>query len=157
MLDRFPNLKVLVSHAGGVLPWLQGRLDSCVGYEKSIRLAKKKPSDYLADLYYDAIIYNEDCLEVLLKTVGPQRIMYGTDHPFFPPAAEEGGGCGEAQWKSAIKIQEIMEAVGGAGVVEQMRWGTASELFGLGELGMVGSAKFGAEGTTRIMSSAAAA
>ncbi|CAD7955308.1 unnamed protein product [Amoebophrya sp. A25] len=101
VMDRFPNLKVYVAHAGGVLPWLQGRLDSCVGYEKEIRL-EKAPSEYLKDLYYDAIIYNSDCLDLLIKSVGADRIMYGTDHPFFPPTGTE------KLWKSAVKIQEII-------------------------------------------------
>ncbi|CAD7940940.1 unnamed protein product [Amoebophrya sp. A120] len=120
VLDRYPNLKVYVAHAGGVLPYLQGRLDSCVGYEKQIVL-QKKPSDYLRDLYYDAIIYNPDCLKLLVDTVGADRIMYGTDHPFFPPTE------GEQKWKSALKIQEI--------VPEEHRetifGNTATRLFGL--------------------------
>jgi len=33
VMDRYPKLKVLVSHAGGALPWLHGRIDSCVNYE----------------------------------------------------------------------------------------------------------------------------
>ncbi len=36
VLDRYPNLKVLVAHAGGTLPWLHGRIDSCVGYEAQL-------------------------------------------------------------------------------------------------------------------------
>ena len=70
VLDRYPNLKVLVSHSGGTLPYLSGRLDSCFKYETTLAESlKKKPSDYLKDLYYDAIIYNDDCLELLVKSI----------------------------------------------------------------------------------------
>ena len=48
VLDRYPKLKVLVAHAGGTLPWLHGRIDSCVAYEENlVSNLKKKPTDYL--------------------------------------------------------------------------------------------------------------
>jgi len=102
VMDRFPKLKVLVSHSGGTLPYLVGRLDSCVKYEKNlVKSLKKLPSDYLKDLYYDAIIYNTDCLELLKNLVGVDKIMYGSDHPFFPPITNK-------IWDSVIKIQNII-------------------------------------------------
>tara|TARA_B100001105_G_C22361842_1_gene430708 strand:- start:220 stop:1311 length:1092 start_codon:yes stop_codon:yes gene_type:complete len=104
VLDRYPNLKVLVSHSGGTLPYLSGRLDSCFKYETNLAESlKKKPSDYLKDLYYDAIIYNDDCLELLVKSVGNDKIMFGTDHPFFPPINNN-----DNSWKSTTKIQNII-------------------------------------------------
>lgn len=87
-----------------------------------MKLRKGKPSAYLRDLYYDAIIYNKDCLELLIKTVGSDRIMYGTDHPFFPPTEEDNG-----KWSSAIKIQEIVPAAEREAIFSQ----TAAQLFGL--------------------------
>ena len=102
VMDRFPKLKILVSHSGGTLPYLIGRLDSCVKYEKNIvKSLKKLPSDYLKDLYYDSIIYNADCLKLLKNLVGIDNIMYGSDHPFFPPLIDK-------NWESATKIQEII-------------------------------------------------
>ena len=95
-------LKILVSHSGGTLPYLIGRIDSCVKYEKNIvKSLKKLPSDYLKDLYYDAIIYDTNCLELLKNCVGDDKIMYGSDHPFFPPINGD-------KWESATKIQEII-------------------------------------------------
>ena len=48
MLDKVPNLKLIVSHTGGTLPFLAGRLDSCVsGDEHLAGKLKHKPSHYL--------------------------------------------------------------------------------------------------------------
>ena len=76
----------------------------CFKYETNlVESLKKKPSDYLKDLYYDAIIYNNDCLKLLVKSVGNDKIMFGTDHPFFPPINNN-----DNNWESTTKIQNII-------------------------------------------------
>ena len=84
--DRFPDLRLMVSHAGGALPYLAGRLDACVAgdHASPVRL-RQAPSAYLADLYYDAIGYQLPSLSLLISLVGHSRIMFGTDAPFFAP------------------------------------------------------------------------
>ncbi len=48
MLDKVPDLKLIVSHTGGTLPFLAGRLDSCVsGDEHLDGKLKHLPSHYL--------------------------------------------------------------------------------------------------------------
>jgi len=86
VLDRHPALKLLVAHAGGTLPYLAGRLDSCVGTERQIDFAlNAAPSEYLKRMYFDSIGYHTPALLALIALVGHERIMFGTDHPFFPP------------------------------------------------------------------------
>jgi aminocarboxymuconate-semialdehyde decarboxylase len=84
--DRFPALRLMVAHAGGVLPYLAGRLDACVAGDahSPVRL-REKPSFYLRKMYFDAIGYQAPGLTLLISLVGADRIMFGTDHPFFPP------------------------------------------------------------------------
>ncbi|HEY0185413.1 MAG TPA: amidohydrolase family protein [Rhodopila sp.] len=85
-LDRFPGLRLMIAHAGGVLPYLAGRLDACVAGDahSPVRL-RHEPSAYLRSLYFDAIGYQAPTLTLLISLVGADRIMFGTDHPFFPP------------------------------------------------------------------------
>lgn len=86
VFDKFPNLKILVAHSGGVLPFLAGRLDSCVEHDPHVcNRLNKKPSDYLKSLYYDAVNYHAPGLKCLHDLVGRDRVMFGTDNPFFPP------------------------------------------------------------------------
>ena len=43
---------------------------------------KKKPTEYLKQLYYDSIVFTPEALKTLIAEVGVDRIMMGTDYPF---------------------------------------------------------------------------
>jgi len=84
-LDRFPGLKVLAAHGGGFLPSYAARGDhacfvSPQNCNPSITL-KKKPSEYLNQLYFDAMVFTAEGLRHLVAQVGASQIMLGTDHP----------------------------------------------------------------------------
>jgi predicted TIM-barrel fold metal-dependent hydrolase len=84
-LDRFPGLKLCASHAGGYIASYSDRSDAgCITFPDrctSVTL-KKKPTEYLKDLYYDTIIFNPEALRYLASRVGASQIMLGTDYPF---------------------------------------------------------------------------
>ena len=84
-LDRFPGLKLCAAHGGGYLPFYAPRSDAvCVTFPdrcSSVPL-KKKPTEYLKQLYYDTIIFTPEALKTLIAEVGVDRIMMGTDYPF---------------------------------------------------------------------------
>ncbi len=88
VLDRFPNLVVVLPHAGGAFPWLVGRLNR--GWEKraDLKHIKHAPVDYLRRFYYDTIGYSDTVLEYLVKNVGADRVMMGSDF-CFPIAYEQ--------------------------------------------------------------------
>jgi aminocarboxymuconate-semialdehyde decarboxylase len=84
VLDRHPHLKLITVHGGGFLPFQSGRLD---GAHRADRLAaheieRDRPSDYLADLYYDTVALSAQSIRFLVDLVGPQRVLLGTDYPF---------------------------------------------------------------------------
>lgn len=82
-LDRFPDLKLLLAHGGGVLPYLRGRLSTCVAVDSVASRHVAHPIDeYLQRLYYDAVVYSPEVLSLTLATAGPHQIAFGTDHPF---------------------------------------------------------------------------
>jgi aminocarboxymuconate-semialdehyde decarboxylase len=84
-LDRYPKLKFCTAHAGGYIASYGDRSDAgCITFPdrcKSVAL-KKKPTEYLKDLYYDTIIFNPEALRYLASRVGADKIMLGTDYPF---------------------------------------------------------------------------
>lgn len=109
MLDEVPTLKVLLAHSGGTLPFLAGRLDSCVAHDLAIaNRLQHAPSHYLKNFYYDAVAYHTPALQCLIDFVGPSKIVFGTDNPFFPPDVDRGGKICEADWPSTIANYEIM-------------------------------------------------
>lgn len=110
LLDRVPALKLLLAHAGGTLPFLAGRLDSCVAHDLAIsKRLEHAPSVYLKRFYYDAIAYHAPALQCLLDFVGPEQVVFGTDNPFFPPDVDGGDAeLREADWPSTLSNYEAM-------------------------------------------------
>jgi aminocarboxymuconate-semialdehyde decarboxylase len=90
LIDTYPNVKILFAHGGGFLPYQIGRLDK--GYEQWKLVSSKlkaPPSEYLKRFWYDTVLWNEESLEFLVKAVGADRVVPGSDYPFdlsvWPP------------------------------------------------------------------------
>ena len=84
-LDRFPSLKICAAHGGGYLPSYAPRSDhacfvSPANCNPDIKL-KKKPTEYLNQLYFDALVFTPEALRHLVAQVGASQIVLGTDHP----------------------------------------------------------------------------
>ncbi len=128
--DRFPGLKLMVAHSGGALPYLAGRLDACVGGHREHPVPlKQRPSDYLRMMYFDAISYQVPTLELLISLVGVERIMFGTDHPFFPPVVPN-ADLDTTEWHSPVAHRPILAALG-AETETAILSGNALSVFGL--------------------------
>jgi predicted TIM-barrel fold metal-dependent hydrolase len=85
VLDKFPKLKVVAAHGGGYLPSYAPRSDhactvSPTQCNPDIKL-KKKPTEYLNQLYFDSLVFTPEGLRHLVAQVGASQIMMGTDHP----------------------------------------------------------------------------
>jgi aminocarboxymuconate-semialdehyde decarboxylase len=90
-LDRFPSLKIVAAHGGGYLPSYVGRSDNCHAVDPHCRQMKKRPSEYLKQLYFDTLVYSPAVLAHLIDQVGADRIVMGTDYP-FPVASRDPRG-----------------------------------------------------------------
>ena len=84
-LDKFPNLRICAAHGGGYLPSYAHRSDhGCLVFPdqcKGITL-KKRPTEYLKQLYVDSLVFTPEALRHLVAEVGVDHIMVGTDYPF---------------------------------------------------------------------------
>jgi predicted TIM-barrel fold metal-dependent hydrolase len=84
-LDRFPGLKIIAAHGGGYLASYAPRSDhACFvapqNCNPDIKL-KKKPTEYLNQLYFDALVFTPEALRHLVAQVGASQIVLGSDHP----------------------------------------------------------------------------
>jgi aminocarboxymuconate-semialdehyde decarboxylase len=80
--DAYPNLKIIASHAGAALPYIIGRFDRMHEMRAAARTGiKDKPSSYMRRIYYDAVTYRLDALNLCLDIGGPDKLMYGSDFP----------------------------------------------------------------------------
>jgi aminocarboxymuconate-semialdehyde decarboxylase len=81
--ERFGDLKVMLVHAGGFLPYQIGRLDHgwAVRPEPKVQL-QRKPSEYLERFFYDTVSHHDSALAWLVDLVGDERVVLGTDLPY---------------------------------------------------------------------------
>jgi aminocarboxymuconate-semialdehyde decarboxylase len=83
-LDRFPGLKICSAHGGGYLPSYAPRSDNCLRVAPEMDTGaklKKKPTEYLRDMYYDTLVFTSEALRHLVVEVGASQLVIGTDHP----------------------------------------------------------------------------
>jgi aminocarboxymuconate-semialdehyde decarboxylase len=84
VLDRFPKLTICAAHGGGYLPAYADRSDhGCVTFpEQCNKTLKKKPTEYLKQIYFDSLIFTSEALRHLIAVAGVSQIMLGTDFPY---------------------------------------------------------------------------
>ncbi len=107
LFERFPDLKVVLPHAGATIPYLLWRIDHQfrINPECRVRISRP-PSEYLSRVYMDtAQNLHRPAMECFLRTVGPDRIVFGTDHPFANLKMSVDG------WKAVIEAEEDREKV----------------------------------------------
>jgi len=118
----------LLAHSGGALPILSSRLASCINHDPIVASRLKHDARfYLGKFYFDAVAYGPEELglvsdtiarttryeqdslfkEQLNRSAGSNRMLFGTDHPFFPPLGET------EKWRSVVENLEAINAVQG--------------------------------------------
>lgn len=95
-IDKYPHIKILLAHGGGFLPYQLGRLDK--GFEEWNAVSKDLqalPSEYAKSFWYDTVLWNEQAIEFLVKTIGEEQVVPGSDFPFdlsaLPPVDNNKG------------------------------------------------------------------
>jgi len=76
VFKTFPNLKIIVAHGGGSIPYQIGRWRSNFG-----RMMGLDFDEELRKFYFDTGLYNVESLELLFKLCGTDRCMFGTERP----------------------------------------------------------------------------
>jgi aminocarboxymuconate-semialdehyde decarboxylase len=83
VLKEFPSIKFYLAHGGGTCPYLRGRWEHGwqVRPEGKVNI-QKPPSEYMGLLYFDSLTHSVPALNYLVETMGPERVMLGTDYPY---------------------------------------------------------------------------
>ena len=83
ILERLPNLKIVVAHTGGVFPYLRGRIE--IGYnaypECRVNISSPPSFYFRRNVWVDTVCYDKDLLMSTYSFLGPDRILLGTDFP----------------------------------------------------------------------------
>ena len=79
----FPKLKLVISHGGGSVPYQVGRwiAESVHPLFSKNRPLQEHFTDSMKRLYYDSCIYHQDSIELLIRLVGSDRVLFGTEKP----------------------------------------------------------------------------
>ena len=82
MFEKYPNLRLCLSHGGGLLAFNIWRLDHSYSLRSDLKkVIPDKPSEYLKKLYFDSIVHSVAALQFLVQVVGADRVVVGTDYP----------------------------------------------------------------------------
>jgi aminocarboxymuconate-semialdehyde decarboxylase len=85
MFDRYPRLKFVVSHVGGMLPFLVGRIDYLsMKRQGGLGRLSVAPSDHLRKLYVDGVCLWPPALRLGVEFFGAGHVMFGSDDPYWP-------------------------------------------------------------------------
>jgi aminocarboxymuconate-semialdehyde decarboxylase len=80
--ERFPNIKWVLGHLGGAIPYLAERLDR--GYEAFAECRtniSRPPTTYLKKFYFDTVNFDPRALELAVSFAGASQILAGSDYP----------------------------------------------------------------------------
>jgi aminocarboxymuconate-semialdehyde decarboxylase len=120
LFEELPDLKVVLLHGGGYLPFYTSRADHTwkVRPETRVHIPDHPPSYYMKKLFYDTMVFQPQYLGHLIEVVGSDRVMAGTDFPFDMGDDDPLG---------------LIDAVEGLSDDERaaMKGGNAARLFGL--------------------------
>jgi len=127
-LDKYPNLQLVLPHAGGNFPYIAGRIEHGITRRK---FPLKRPfREYFRQFHYDTMAYYPETMRFLIEFAGVDRIMIGTDHGYSRSPNDRSGTGGRQnryEWPhwlvEAMKLPKDQE--------EMILRGNAAKLFRL--------------------------
>lgn len=114
---RFPNVKVIVPHLGGFAPFLMARLDEL--QDRFLPTSAPAPHMQAKWFWYDTVNAHPSALRCARETVGADRLLMGTDYPFWVDDAFK------------LAVDYIGESQLPAAEVDSILGGNAKSLLGL--------------------------
>jgi aminocarboxymuconate-semialdehyde decarboxylase len=126
LFKEHPDLKVILLHGGGYLPFYASRADHTwkVRPETRSHIPDHPPSHYMRMLYFDTVVFQPLYLRHLVEVVGADHVLLGTDYPFDMSEADPVGLIADTEGLD----NDDRAAIGG---------GTAARLYGIGATGTV--------------------
>lgn len=106
-LRRWPDIRFVLSHAGGALPYLAHRMGGAVSMNPALRESVGDPILAVRQFWFDtALSLNEPTLKALLAIADPTKIVFGTDFPMAPPFMIKASAEGAAQSPILASLRE---------------------------------------------------
>ncbi|MFN0277934.1 MAG: amidohydrolase family protein [Pyrinomonadaceae bacterium] len=104
VLERLPNLRICFAHGGGAFPATIGRIDHGFSVRPDLFTDNQhSPRRYLSKMYFDSLVHDASKLDFLIKLVGADQVMLGSDYPFPLGEAEPGNLIQNSEYDEEIK------------------------------------------------------
>jgi len=82
MFEEFTNIRWIIGHLGGAVPYLMERMDNGFrDFAECREKIDKLPSVYLKQLYYDTVSFSPYTLKMVRDMVGADHMVMGSDYP----------------------------------------------------------------------------
>jgi aminocarboxymuconate-semialdehyde decarboxylase len=109
--ERFPRLRILLSHGGGALSWILPRMD--FGWSLGLKgQMTQSPSKLARQFWYDTILYDPASLAFLANAVGTEHIVVGSDYPFSIRQKQPGAFADRALGVEAVLAENAFALLG---------------------------------------------
>ena len=111
VIERFPRLRILLSHGGGALSWILPRMD--FGWSLGLKGQMKQPPSKIArQFWYDTILYDPASLSFLAGAIGSHHIVVGSDYPFSIRQKQPGAFASRALGDDAVLAENAFAFLG---------------------------------------------
>ncbi|MGD8535551.1 MAG: amidohydrolase family protein [Candidatus Aminicenantes bacterium] len=82
VVEKFPNIKWVLAHLGGAIPYLAERLDrGYYAFKECREHTSQPPSEYLRNFYYDSVNFDTKALKLAVDFAGADHVLAGSDYP----------------------------------------------------------------------------
>jgi aminocarboxymuconate-semialdehyde decarboxylase len=115
VMERHPELRVLLAHGGGALLAVRGRMRHAHGFQPQANARlRESPDDSIRRFYFDTLTHDESLLRALIDYVGHEHVLLGSDYPF------DMGDARHADTVRALRLDPDVEAAILAGNAERL-------------------------------------
>lgn len=109
VLKRFPGLRIVLAHGCGAFPWVYPRLRLA---DQVWRDGSPEDADVRArSLWVDSLVLDPEHLRLLVHRFGPDKVLVGTDHPFFPDITATAVGFIEEAADRGVIPRELVDPI----------------------------------------------
>jgi len=110
MFADFPDIRWIIGHLGGAIPYLMERMDNGFRDFADCRVKiDKLPSFYLKQLYYDTVSFSSHTLTMARHIVGADHMVMGSDYPHLLGSIDRAVSSIEGLEISDDEKQQIFE------------------------------------------------
>lgn len=103
VMERHPGLKIFAVHGGGYAGAYWARMDHAWGARSDAKVIPHAPTTYLKRMYFDTVVFSVEQLEALVRLVGVDHVLMGTDYPYDMADSDPVGHVMQAALDDAAK------------------------------------------------------